>query len=113
MYRKLAQIPTYHDTSGASPATLRDFEATFYNLLTAILALAGITVFIMLIIGGFRYITSGGDPKSTESAKNTITYAVAGLLVIALAYIIIRVVQQFIFEGTNINLLDFRIWQGT
>ena len=106
---KLAQIP-YHDPTGASPATLRDFEATFYNLLTAILAFAGITVFLMLIIGGFRYITSGGNPQSTESAKNTITYAIAGLLVIALAYIIIRVIQEFVFTGTDINLLDFRIW---
>jgi len=106
---KLAQQPTYHDTSGVEPATLRDFEATFYNLLLAVISFAGVIVFIMLIIGGLRYITSGGDPKSTESAKDTITFAIGGLLVVALAFVIVRLVGDFV----GVDLTNFRVWIDT
>ncbi|MBX4197632.1 hypothetical protein KW801_03715 [Candidatus Saccharibacteria bacterium] len=46
----------------------------------------------MIIVGGFRYITSGGNPESTKSARNTILYAIIGLVVVALAQLIARFV---------------------
>jgi hypothetical protein len=60
---------------------------TIVNLLTAIV---GIVAVIMIIVGGFRYITSGGNDTSVTSAKNTILYAIIGLVVVALAQIIVR-----------------------
>jgi hypothetical protein len=45
---------------------------------------------IMIIVGGFRYITSGGNDASVTAAKNTILYAIIGLVVVALAQIIVR-----------------------
>jgi hypothetical protein len=60
---------------------------TIVNLLSAIV---GIVAVIMIIVGGFRYITSGGNDTSVTSAKNTILYAVIGLVVVALAQIIVR-----------------------
>ncbi len=47
---------------------------------------------IMIIIGGLKYITSGGDSGNVSGAKNTILYAVVGLVVVALAQIIVRFV---------------------
>ena len=44
----------------------------------------------MIIVGGFRYITSGGNDTSVTSAKNTILYAIIGLVVVALAQLIVR-----------------------
>ena len=41
---------------------------------------------IMLIIGGFRYVVSQGDQQQVQSAKNTILYAVVGIVVAILAY---------------------------
>ena len=41
----------------------------------------GIAAVIMIIIAGFKYITSGGDPNGVNSAKNTILYAVIGLVI--------------------------------
>ena len=60
---------------------------TVVNLLSAIV---GIVAVIMIIIGGFRYITSGGNDASVTAAKNTILYAIIGLVVVALAQIIVR-----------------------
>lgn len=45
---------------------------------------------IMIIIGGFRYIISGGDSAGVSSAKNTILYAVVGLVIVLFAQVIIR-----------------------
>ena len=52
----------------------------------------GVVAVIMIIIGGLRYITSGGDSGQVGNAKNTILYAVVGLIVVALAQIIVRFV---------------------
>lgn len=60
---------------------------TIVNLLSA---LVGVVAVIMIIVGGFRYITSGGNDTSVTSAKNTILYAIIGLVVVALAQLIVR-----------------------
>ena len=52
----------------------------------------GIIAVIMIIIGGFKYITSGGDSSKVTSAKNTIIYALIGLVIVALAQVIVRFV---------------------
>ncbi len=46
----------------------------------------------MIIYGGFRYITSGGDSGRVGNAKNVLIYAVVGLIIVALAQIIVRFV---------------------
>lgn len=52
----------------------------------------GLISVIMIIMGGLKYITSGGDATSVGSAKNTILYAVVGIVVVALAEIIVQFV---------------------
>jgi cytochrome bd-type quinol oxidase subunit 2 len=52
----------------------------------------GVVAVIMIILGGFRYITSGGDSSNVQSAKNTIIYALIGLVVVALAQFIVQFV---------------------
>lgn len=51
---------------------------------------------IMIIVGGLKYITSGGDSGNIQGAKNTILYAIIGLIVVALA----QVVVQFVLTKT-------------
>lgn len=57
-------------------------------------AAVGVAAVVMIIIGGFRYITSGGKQETVTGAKNTIVYAVVGLVVVALAQIIVHFVIQ-------------------
>lgn len=89
-------------------ATLRGLEAIFSNMVSVILGLAGIVLFLLLVIGGFRYITSGGDPKKVEQARNTLTYAIAGILVIALSFLVLRIIQEL----TGADVTEFRIFQA-
>lgn len=52
----------------------------------------GIAAIIMIIIGGFKYIISSGDSANITSAKNTILYAIIGLVIVAFAQFIVRFV---------------------
>jgi cytochrome bd-type quinol oxidase subunit 2 len=52
----------------------------------------GVVSVIMIIIGGLKYITSGGDSGNITSAKNTILYALIGLVVVALAQVVVKFV---------------------
>lgn len=70
------------------------------GIIRFILLIAFIIAFIMLLIGGIRWIMAGGDEKSVEKARNTITAALIGLVVILVAYALIRVVE--IFFGVNV-----------
>ena len=54
--------------------------------------LVGVVSVIMIIIGGLKYITSGGEGSNITGAKNTIMYAIIGLVVVALAQIIVKFV---------------------
>ena len=54
--------------------------------------LVGIVAVIMVIFGGFKYITSGGDSNSISGAKNTLIYAIIGLIIVALAQFIVHFV---------------------
>ncbi len=66
------------------------------NTVNTLLFIVGVASVIMIIIGGLRYVFSGGDPKNTTAAKDTILYAVIGVVVAALAYAIVNfVIIQF------------------
>lgn len=68
---------------------LPDRIKTIVNILLFVL---GAIAVIMIIIGGIRYSTSGGDAGSIKGAKDTILYAVIGLVVAILAYAIVNFV---------------------
>jgi hypothetical protein len=59
------------------------------NLLSV---LVGVVAVIMIIIGGLRYVTSGGSDASVSGAKNTILYAVIGLVIVAMAQVLVHFV---------------------
>lgn len=60
-------------------------DAQIGAILGTVYFIAGMVAVIIIIIGGLRYITSNGDPSGIQSAKNTILYAVVGLVVIIAA----------------------------
>ena len=105
----IAQLRDFDPGSGTVAngdiATIKGFEVIFNNIINLALGFAGLALFIMLIIGGFKYITSAGDPKKTESAKNTITYAILGLVLVVLAYLILVFISTF----TGVDVTIFRV----
>ena len=90
--------PTDQCAASSSDATdqINRIVKTIINLLSAVV---GIVAVIMIIVGGFRYITSGGNDASVTSAKNTILYAIIGLVVVALAQVIVRFTLSKLTNG--------------
>ncbi|MDQ5982771.1 MAG: hypothetical protein QG549_768 [Patescibacteria group bacterium] len=62
------------------------------NVINLLFFVIGIIAVIMIIIGGIRYSTSNGDSSQIQSAKNTVLYAVIGLVVAILAFAIVNFV---------------------
>lgn len=110
VYALLFTPPVYAqdwlDPTGEQPAQFKDLEAVFGNILSVIFALAGFVVFAMLLNGGFRYLTAGGDPKATAQAKATLTWAIGGLILLIIAWFILRLIAQF--TGVE-QILQFQI----
>lgn len=73
----------------AGQQTVQGIVATVIDVLSIVV---GVVAVIMIIIGGLKYITSSGDANNVSSAKNTILYAIIGLVVVLLAQIIVRFV---------------------
>ena len=82
------------DTSTAGNDEINTFIANAINLFSLIV---GIIAVVMIIIGGLKYITSGGDSGNVTGAKNTILYALIGLIIVVLAQVIVR----FVINQTN------------
>ncbi len=62
------------------------------NVINVMLYLAGAIAVIMVVVGGIRYITSDGDPGAASKAKNTIIYALVGIVVASMSYAIVNFV---------------------
>ncbi|OGM32714.1 hypothetical protein A2803_01515 [Candidatus Woesebacteria bacterium RIFCSPHIGHO2_01_FULL_44_21] len=78
---------------------------------TAIIVIAGLIFFFMLIIGGLRWILSGGDKAATESARGQITAALIGLVIVFSAWAIAQLIQA-VFGVEILNLTIPAIGQG-
>lgn len=74
----------------------------FNTIVNVLLFLIGAISVIMIVFAGFKYATSGGDSGKVTEAKNTIMYAVIGIIVALLAYAIIKFVTDR-FAGTGSN----------
>ncbi len=81
------------DPNNCDPTTagsgVNNLIATVINVFSFVVGVAAV---IMIMVAGFKYITSSGDSASASSAKNTILYAIVGLVVVLFAQVIVRFV---------------------
>lgn len=87
MYYILTQLAQTISASDAGITVIAG-DVVVHNILNITYSLAGIIAIIMIIIGGFTYTTSAGNPASVTKAKNTILYSVIGLVVVIAAFAI-------------------------
>jgi len=110
-----AQIEAWTESNGCvftsdfgDVATFRGIECLMSNILTTATTFVGLASFVMLIIGGFLYLTSGGNTKGTEAGKQTITYAIIGIVVALMAFFILQLVATITgargFLEFNLNI---------
>lgn len=77
----------------------RTLMGTIQQLTDVLIFLIGAIAVVMIIVGGIRYVVSAGDQAALTSAKNTILYAIIGLLVAIMAFAVVR----FIYTAFNIK----------
>ena len=71
----------------------------FKNVVNILLFIIGAVSVIMLIYGGIRYTTSGGNANSVTAAKNTIMYSIIGLVVAILAFAVVQFVVTQVMDS--------------
>jgi hypothetical protein len=71
-----------------------DVNKVITGVINVLSAIIGVAAVIMIIISGLRYITSGGEGQKVASAKGTLIYALVGLVIVALAQVIVHFVLQ-------------------
>lgn len=87
---------------GASQLSVPGMVSGFLNL---ILIVAGLAFFFILVIGGVKWIMSGGDKAHTEGARSQITAALVGLVIVFSAWAIAKLIDSFF----GINILNLKI----
>lgn len=85
------KVPESGGTGLPNDSSVSDIILRIINIA---LAIAGLVAVLFLIIGGFRYITSGGNEETAEKAKKVILNAIIGIVVIILSFVIVRVISN-------------------
>ena len=88
---------TQCDTTNAGSS----FDSLINTVITVFSVVVGAVSVIMLIYGGFRYITSAGNDSNMASARNTIIYALIGLVIVGLAQLIVHFVLAKAIQAGN------------
>ncbi|MBR3052304.1 hypothetical protein IKG60_01635 [Candidatus Saccharibacteria bacterium] len=96
------------------PSDLFGETGVFRQITDVVIYIAGAVAVVMLIIGGIRYVVSGGDAKKVTDAKNTVLYAIIGLVICFFSYAIVHFVinalpnsdSQVNTSGQSVVLID-------
>lgn len=75
----------------------------FGDIIRIFIVISAVGAIIFIIIGGLKMVTASGDPKKLASARSTVFYALIGLVVIALAFAIVQVVQYILRSSIPIT----------
>jgi hypothetical protein len=84
----LLTVPALADSGNVSQV-----ESFIKNLIDAVAGLAGLIATGFFVVGGFRYITSSGNPTHLERAKRTIIFSATGLAITIAAYVLTNIVS--------------------
>ncbi len=90
-----ADINLNQNLGNFQPATGLTIEGMVSGFIGLILVVAGLAFFFILVIGGIKWILSGGDKAHTEGARNQITAALVGLVIVFSAWAIITLIKSF------------------
>ncbi len=91
-------LPDASNRAGAFDWDWDDIGKVLVNIAHYLLMAVGAVAIIFLIIGGYRYITSFGNPEAIQQAKGTITWAIIGLIVALLALLAVMYIRDTISQ---------------
>jgi hypothetical protein len=90
----------------SQPADLFGAGGVITTITNTLLFIVGALSVIMIIVGGLRYVVSGGNAASVTAARNTILYAVVGLVIAFLAFAAINFVLGTVSPGSGAGYTD-------
>ena len=79
----------------------QDIRVTIVNLIRVALGILGVVVMVIIIAGGFRWMTAGGNDDSIAQAKKIISAGIIGLIIIIVAYALTTWVFDSIIDATS------------
>lgn len=91
----------------AAPAQLTDLTTVLSSVISVAIPIAGIAVIVMFLVGGFGFLTAGGDKEATQKAQRTLTYAIGGLILVLSAWMIMALLGNFLgisFDNFTLSL---------
>jgi hypothetical protein len=96
--------------------TLKCLEIVFGNILYMSSFFIIVVLFIMFVVGSFRYLTSFGNAEAIKKAQGTLKYALIGFILFVSAFLIMTIIQTLFLGGTQNgtgkpNLFEFKIGQ--
>lgn len=95
--KKLALILPGTEKEITEPVGFKFKDANIGDIISALIpyifTIAGLTLFILLIIGGFGFLTSGGNPDKVKAAQGKITSAIIGFVIIFVSYWLMRILE--------------------
>ncbi|OGE31393.1 hypothetical protein A3C59_03005 [Candidatus Daviesbacteria bacterium RIFCSPHIGHO2_02_FULL_36_13] len=94
---------------GPDAAGLTQIEEVFTNVISVMVGLAFIVLVVMLVLAGFKYLTSGGEPKAVQQAHQTVTWALLGVVFMALAWLLLQLIHAF--TGIDVTIFNAKILQ--
>lgn len=86
-------------------ARLDQLPNYFGNILTSMIPLIGMVAFIMILVGGFKILTSGGDPKGLQGGKQTIGWAIGGLVLAIISWLVLVLIEDI--TGAPVTQFNF------
>ncbi len=95
----------YAQDQSPEPPGFDQLETILKWILQGATRLGIIAVFVMLLYGGFKYLTAGGNPEKNKAASGIITYAILGLVLMIGAWFIIRFIEAL----TGVTLTNFSL----
>lgn len=87
------------------PAGVKELQDLFSRIINISIGLAFVALLIMFIIGGIKWLISGGEAKAVSGAQQTLTQAIIGIVFLALAWLILQLIENF----TGVKVTQFCI----
>lgn len=88
------------------PAGLNEIEDVVGRVISVVVGLGFIAMLAMVIMAGIKYLTSGGEPKAVQAAHHTLTWALLGILFMAIAWLILQLIKAF--TGIDVIIFDIK-----
>ncbi len=95
---------------GPPPAGIKEIEAVFTRFIQVAVGIGFVAMLVMLVMAGIKYLMSAGEPKQVNAAHQTVTWALMGIVFMALAWLILQLIAAFtgldMLKTFNLGILN-------